>query len=363
MHIIRTTRMLPLLLILLVVIPSVFLLKVTPYAYAATTPSLGLAATFGILSSTYTNTVGGTTISGDLGYTTGPAVAPTVSGTTHIADGTYSTAGTDQGSALSVLAAQSCTHTFPAGPVDLATDTSHGPIGVYTPGVYCTTSGSAASIGSGGMTLSGSGTYIFRIDGAFTTVTGSVVTLSGSSACDVFWTPTSATTLGGTTTLAGTVIDDSGITIGSTVTWEGRALAFGGTVSTTSDTITVPTCTAPTATPTPTAAPTSTPTPTSAPGPTATPGPGPTATPGPSSNTSESTASPTSTPSVGRGGIVRTRIPGFPNTGGTTRLPNTGFGPSEQKIPWNIVIPIGILMVITIVRIVIGRKRFMKSTL
>ena len=84
----------------------------TKYVYAATTPSLGTAATFGILASTYTNTVGGTTITGDLGYTTGPAVAPTVTGTTHIADATYSSAGTDQGAAKTNLDGQACTHTW-----------------------------------------------------------------------------------------------------------------------------------------------------------------------------------------------------------------------------------------------------------
>lgn len=43
---------------------------------AATTPSLGAAATYGILGSTYTNMTAGTTINGDVGFTTGPAVAP-----------------------------------------------------------------------------------------------------------------------------------------------------------------------------------------------------------------------------------------------------------------------------------------------
>jgi hypothetical protein len=81
------------------------------------------------------------------------------------------------------------------------------------------------------------------MDGALTTAANSVVTLAGgASACDVFWTPTAATTLGANSTFVGTDIDASGITIGSTVTWEGRALAFGGTVSTDVDTITAPTC-------------------------------------------------------------------------------------------------------------------------
>ena len=39
-------------------------------ALAASTPSLGTAGTFGILSSTFTRNVGNTVITGDLGYTT-----------------------------------------------------------------------------------------------------------------------------------------------------------------------------------------------------------------------------------------------------------------------------------------------------
>lgn len=210
---------------------------------AATTPDLGEAESFAILSSTYTNTVAGTTINGDLGYTTGPAVAPTVNGTTYSPPDTkYSSAGTDQGVALTDLNSQPCDFSYAPGAVDLATDvTTPDGVGQFTPGVYCIDG--AASVGAGGITLTGSGTYIFRMTGALTTAANSEVTLAGgASACDVFWTPTEATTLGANSTFVGTDIDDAGITIGSTVTWTGRALSFGGTVSTDTDTITAPTC-------------------------------------------------------------------------------------------------------------------------
>lgn len=211
--------------------------------YAATSPDLGDADSFAILSSTYTNTAGGTTINGDLGYTTGPATAPTVNGTTYTdADATYNQAGIDQGSALTDLNNQACTHTFDPGAIDLASNVDF-PTSTYTPGVYCITG--AASIGGGGtITLNGSGTYIFRMDGALTTSANSIVAVSGgASACDVWWTPTEATTLGADSTFLGTDISAAGITIGSNVTWTGRALAFGGTVSTDADTISTPTCT------------------------------------------------------------------------------------------------------------------------
>lgn len=211
-------------------------------ALAATTPTLGAAASFGVLANTYTNTSAGTTINGDLGYTTPPATAPTVSGATHDETATYFSAGTAQGAALTALDSQPCTFTFGGGPIDLSTDITHGPIGVYTPGVYC---GAGAMDVGGPLTLSGAGTYIFRPAGALTSTAGAIVTLSGASACDVFWTPGQATTLAANTTFHGTIIDDSGITVGANTTWSGRALAFGGTVTTDTDTITVPTCAAP----------------------------------------------------------------------------------------------------------------------
>jgi hypothetical protein len=97
-----------------------------PLVHAATPPPLGMADSFSILSGTYSNTTPGTTINGDLGYTTPPVTAPTVNGNTHVADATYNQAGIDQGTALSALNSQPCTFSFAPGAVDLASDTTHG---------------------------------------------------------------------------------------------------------------------------------------------------------------------------------------------------------------------------------------------
>lgn len=217
-------------------------LMVAPAALAATQPPLGMADSFTILSGTYSNTTSGTTIYGDLGYTTPPATTPTVNGNTHVADATYNQAGIDQGTALSALAAQPCTFSFAPGAIDLASDTTHGTAGLYGPGVYCIAG--AATVGGGGtITLTGAGTYIFRMTGSLTTTANSVIaTASGASVCNVWWTPGAATTLGANSTFGGSVIDASGITVGNTVIWVGRALAFGGTISTTSDTISSTAC-------------------------------------------------------------------------------------------------------------------------
>ena len=111
---------------------------------------------FAILSSTYTNTSPGTSISGDVGYTTAPAVPSTVNGLIHMSDDTYSQAGTAQSAAISFANSQACTTNL-GTTVDLSLVQG----GVYTPGVYCTTG--AASIGSGGITRSGNGIYISRL--------------------------------------------------------------------------------------------------------------------------------------------------------------------------------------------------------
>ncbi|HET7337706.1 MAG TPA: hypothetical protein VFJ23_07430, partial [Candidatus Nitrosotalea sp.] len=109
-----------------------------------------VTSNFGILASTYTNTSPGTSIAGDLGYTSGPQVVPSISGSTHVADTVYSQAGIAQNAAIASANSEVCTENLGTS-VDLSL--VHG--GVYTPGIYCTTG--AASIGAGGITLSGNG--------------------------------------------------------------------------------------------------------------------------------------------------------------------------------------------------------------
>ena len=207
-------------------------------ALATTTPTLGVAATYGVLSSTYINTSASTAINGDIGFTTSPAVTPLGTHPNYGSAGPYSAAGTAQAAALANLNGQGCTFTFDIGAVVLSTNTQHGS-SIYTPGVYCIDG--AVSIGST-ITLSGAGTYIFRSTGALNAEGSSIVTLAGASADDVFWTPNGATTLNANSTFIGNVIPVSQpITLLDNVSWTGRALAFGGTVTTGSaDTITVP---------------------------------------------------------------------------------------------------------------------------
>ncbi len=223
----------------------VFGLSGTMVAQAAIT--LGTTRTFGILSGTFTNTTA-TTINGDVGYTTPPATMPTINGGTNggipfigggLGDTQYQQARTDATILLNDLNALPC---IPANNLGAIVDLSLVHSATYTPGVYCSTG--AMSVGGGGITLNGAGLYVFRSDGALQIVTGSQVILSaGASACDVFWTPTAATTFDANTNFIGTIVDNNNaITVGATTTWTGRALSLlSGIVTTDTDIISVPT--------------------------------------------------------------------------------------------------------------------------
>jgi Ice-binding-like/IPTL-CTERM motif len=218
---------------------------------AATAPSLGLTSTYGVVSDTLTNsnTSPQTIINGDVCFTTGPTTPPlAINGTTRTPCPPQ--VGLDQGAAVANLNGQPCT-SLGAGGVALDTIVvGANPPGTFPPGCY--SSGGAMSVTvSTTVTLSGAGVYVFRPGGALNTGANSQVILAnGACASDVFWAPLpiGATTIGAnaalspTPTFVGNILDAAGITIGHFANVTGRALAFGGTVTTDANTITVPTC-------------------------------------------------------------------------------------------------------------------------
>jgi len=225
----------------------VAILSFASTSWAQVAPSLGTAAPFGIVSGTYTNTVGATPIiTGDICFTTGPAFAPTLIGasSTPCAPAT----GADQLAALVILNGQPCT-LLPAGNLD-AVVIGANPPGTIPPGCYFR-AGAIDITASGTVTLSGNGVYIFKsTGGAITTGANSQVLLAGASAGCVFWAPVGLTTLGGASTFVGNILDAAGVTMGLGSVLNGRALAFGGTVTTNgAASITVPGTCAVTATP------------------------------------------------------------------------------------------------------------------
>jgi hypothetical protein len=213
------------------------LLSVCAPVMAATAPaSPSSTDPFAVVSSTYTNTVAGTTLNGNLCFTsTGPAVTPVVNGTT----GCPAALGGDQATATAVLTSQACTTI--AGPLEGVVIGANPP-GVFPPGCY-TSVGALNITANGIVNLVGNGVYVFRsTGGAITTGANSIINLAGGAcAANVFWTAVGTTTLGGASALVGSIYDAAGITLGLAATVTGRALGFGGTVTTNgANTITVP---------------------------------------------------------------------------------------------------------------------------
>jgi hypothetical protein len=220
-------------------------------ALAANAPSLGSLSTFGVVSSTYTNanTAPQTIINGNVCYTTGPTTPPLlINGTAGACPGA---AGGDQLGALAILNGQSCTPLPVGTPLD-AVVIGANPAGTFPPGCYFR-AGALDITANTTVTLNGAGVYIFRsTGGALTTGADSQVVLAGGAcASDVFWAPVGATTLGAksgpsfiTPTFQGNILDAAGISVGHFANVTGRALAFGGTVTTDANTITVPVCAA-----------------------------------------------------------------------------------------------------------------------
>lgn len=220
---------------------AVLALATSTSAFAATAPAMGTTNTYGIVSSTFTNTANPTVINGSVCYTTAPVLPPTnITGAT-LTPCPVAT-GTDQGTALANINGQACV-SLGVGAVALNTVNLGSGLGVFTPGCY--SSGGAMSVAAGTVTLSGPGVYIFRSTGTLTTAAGtSVAVAGGACAADVFWAPNGSTSLGANTSFVGNILDGvaNAVTIGSTSTLVGRILSYGGVVTTNADTITVPTC-------------------------------------------------------------------------------------------------------------------------
>ena len=82
------------------------------------------------------------------------------------------------------------------------------------PGVYCFTS-TADLAANGTFTLTGAGTYIFRVGSGLTAnPLSNMQLLNGADACNVFWQVVSAATLNGTT-FAGNVVAQAGVSLGA----------------------------------------------------------------------------------------------------------------------------------------------------
>jgi hypothetical protein len=228
---------------------AITLLAASVPALAQVAPNLGTTAPYGVVSSTFTNsnTSPQTIINGNVCFTTGPVTPPlSIVGTT--SSPCLPAVGLDQGTALATLNGQPCT-SLGAGAIALdGVIIGANPPGTIPPGCY--SSGGAMNVtATTTVTLNGPGIYIFRPGGALNTGANSRVLLAGGAcASDIYWAPVGATTIGAnaalspTPTFVGNILDAAGITFGQFAHLSGRALAFGGTVTTDANTISVPSC-------------------------------------------------------------------------------------------------------------------------
>lgn len=194
------------------------------------------AASFGILAaSTVTNVPGtATVISGDVGVSPGTSITgfvspASISGVFHAGD------------FVSAAAQNSVLVAFNQGNA-LAGTTVPADLGGLTfgPGVY--KNASSVEI-TGGLVLDGGGdpnaVWIFQIGSTLTTAAtnSSVVLVGGAQANNVFWLVGSSATLNTGTSFAGNILATASISVGASVSINGRLLAMTGAVTLNDDSV------------------------------------------------------------------------------------------------------------------------------
>jgi len=210
-------------------LPALFLTIViasqpTP-ASAQATVDLESASSFAILAgSGITFSTPGTSITGDIGSYSTPAITGTfsfVTGTNHDGDAFTQAAKT----ALAAAYADAATRTA----TTIGTELGGTTLGA---GVYSSAAGTFGITGN--LTLNGDvdDIFIFKMASTLTTAVSSNVLLTGGAqANNIFWQVGSSATLGGTSVFAGNILALTSITLGAGSTVDGRLLAQAGHVT------------------------------------------------------------------------------------------------------------------------------------
>jgi len=228
------------------------LFAATPAAYAATSPSLGTAASFSVLGETNITNVPTSVIGRDVGLS--PATGANYSGITQAQVGgtiyavdAFGPSGSVNNPALLTTAINSMMAVWSTGGstgIDQPCTTDYSGTGVKDlttvsplgPGVYC----ADAFIITGNLTLSGSGVWIFKSAATLTTAASSTVT--GGDPCNIWWRLVSAgSIIGSNSTLEGNILSGTSIAMQTGATLNGRALSQAA-VTLDHNTITGPSC-------------------------------------------------------------------------------------------------------------------------
>ena len=286
--------------------------------------TLGRAANFSVLAGSEVTNTGPTTTDRDVGVWAGTSV----SGFTGPPSGTAGGGGVHSGDSAAQGAQTDLTAAFTAA--NLPVTASHTTLGGLTlvGGVY--DSGGATLDLTGVLTLDGqndpSSVWVFKASSDLVTATGSYISyINGASPCNVFWRVVSSATLGTGSTFVGTIMAQASVTVGSSVTIYGRALARTALVSLINDRFLTSSCASaplliPPTRPPFTVAPSATATPVPAPIATFTPAPASSATP---IATAASSVTPTTAPTAAPIAAVPTAAPVAVAGTQPARLPST----------------------------------------
>ena len=225
------------------ILAVIFLTANSSMPQSSPTPvNLGTAGNYVILSKTGISTTGTTNVTGDIGLS--PAAASYITGFGLIMDasGTFSSSSLITGNVYAsnytsptptrmttAVSDMQTAYTDAAGRT--SPDYSELYTGVLTGqtlhrGLYKW--GTGVSIGTAGVTLSGSATdiWIFQIAQDLTVANGAIVTLSGGAlASNVYWQVAGQVIIGTTAEMKGILLSQTGISMSTGATLNGRAFA------------------------------------------------------------------------------------------------------------------------------------------
>lgn len=216
----------------------VLALVASPVLAQAQPPNLGSAETFGVLAGSSVANVGSTTVQGDVGVGLGGSI----SGTPIAVDEDNAIHEGDAVAAQAILAATEAFDDLES--LACTANLSGQNLGGQNlmPGVYCFNAD--ATLSGAGLTLTGTGPWIFKVTGVLSTA-ASVTVAGGTQACNgssVFWLVGDDAAIGAGTTFVGNLMAQNSATLGAGAIVDGRVIALDDSSSVVSNANTIRAC-------------------------------------------------------------------------------------------------------------------------